>query len=101
MTNQPIQASDHQRIAFSDVFQAGFKLGPPARRTAFFLLIEFVAVLQLVELHLKALSNRPHSRIAHPCHAALRYVSLFLKPFEKPNNETLNRHVKSTVSKSI
>ena len=57
----------YERIAFPDIFQTGVQSRSLARGTTRFLLEDFLAVLQLVELDIEALPNR-----ADPCIADKR-----------------------------
>jgi hypothetical protein len=58
-------------------------------------------VFQLVELHLKALSNRTDPRLADERHGAFSRVSSFLKLFEKPVMRHQMKHIQGLVSKRI
>jgi hypothetical protein len=66
---QPVQAGDDERIALPHIFQARVEPGPLAGSAAGLLLKDFVAVLELVELHVEVLPDRTHPRIAHKRHS--------------------------------
>jgi len=55
-TCEPIETRHHERITFPDIFQTGVQSGPLSRCTARFLLEDFMAAFQLVELDIEARS---------------------------------------------
>ncbi len=95
---QPIEACHHERITFPDIFQTSVRSRPLARCTAGFLLENFMAVLQLIELDIEALPNRADPCIANKATLFLPHVSLFHERCETRIMRHELRHVKRSVS---
>jgi len=63
---QSVQTSDDKRIAFSDVFEGTLPIwGSFPDYFRFFFLKDFVAIFQLTNLNIKALSDRTYPRITY------------------------------------